>query len=159
MEQANEPLQQKRDPFLLIFPWGKVSGFLFLLFFGMFFSYRISETGGFHVKQACLAAIIIAGLAGISGFYVIGKTWGQDVYAVLIGNMIATAIRLLICGCGVAIITRFTDIHLSWFILFVGVYYITFMAVDISFSVWVLRNSDIKEQKERLHGNLWDIFG
>ena len=131
---------------------------LFLTVFGAFFVYRLSETGGTHVNQACLFAMVVAATAGIASFYAIGKTWGRDVYWVLMGVMIAAAIRLLIGGGGVAIITLFTDIHRSWFILFLGIYYLAFLAVDTWFALWVLRNSEMKDQERRIHGNVWDML-
>ena len=142
----------------MVFPWGKVGWMLFLTVFGAFFVYRLSETGGTHVNQACLFAMVVAATAGIASFYAIGKTWGRDVYWVLMGVMIAAAIRLLIGGGGVAIITLFTDIHRSWFILFLGIYYLAFLAVDTWFALWVLRNSEMKDQERRIHGNVWDML-
>lgn len=131
---------------------------LFLLALGAMFVYRISQTGGSHVNEACLFAMIVAGAAGGVGVYAIGKTWGRDVYWVLTGVMIAAAIRLLISGGGVAIITFFTDIHRSWFVLFLGVYYLAFLAVDTWLALWILRNSQMKDRERRIHGNLWDMF-
>ena len=142
----------------MIFPWGKLALFLFLSVFGSMFVYRLSETGGIHVNRACLSAMIVSGIAGMLGFYAIGKTWGRDVYWVLMGVMIAAAIRLLISGGGVAIITLFTNVHRIWFILFLGVYYLAFLVVDTWFALWVLRNSELKSQEQKIHGNFWDII-
>jgi len=153
------PKKQQSDPFFMIFPWGKVAGILFLVIFGAMFIYRLSETGGVHVNRACLFAMVVAGAAGIMGFYAIGKTWGRDVHWVLVGVMIAAAIRLLIGGGGVAIITFFTNIHKTWFILFLGVYYLAFLAVDTWFALWVLRNSELKDREQKIHGNMWDMLG
>lgn len=147
------------EPFFLIFPWAKMAGSLFLVALGAMFVYRISQTGGAHVNEACLLAMIVAGAAGAAGIYAVGKTWGRDVYWVLTGVMIAAAIRLLISGSGVAIITFFTDIHRSWFVLFLGIYYLAFLAVDTWLALWILRNSRVKDQERRIHGNLWDMFG
>jgi hypothetical protein len=149
---------KQSDPFFMIFPWGKVAGMLFLVIFGSMFVYRLSETGGVHVNEACLFAMIVAAVAGLTGFYAIGKTWGRDVYWVLMGVMIAAAIRLLIGGGGVAIIAFFTDIHRSWFVLFLGIYYAAFLAVDTWLALWILRNSEIKDREQQIHGNLWDML-
>jgi hypothetical protein len=148
---------KQAEPFLLLFPWGKVGWMLFLTVFWFFFIYRLSETGGAHVNQACLFAMIVAAIAGITGFYAIGKTWGRDVHWVLVGVMIAMVIRMLISGGGVAIIIFFTDIHRSWFVLFLGIYYIAFLAVDTWFSLWILRNSEMNDREQKRHGNFWDI--
>ncbi|MCI0498257.1 MAG: hypothetical protein L0Y36_01050 [Planctomycetales bacterium] len=153
------PKQKQRDPFFMLFPWGKVTGLLFLLVFGAMIVYRLSETGGIDAHRACLAAMIAAGVCGGVGLYAIGKTWGRGVYWVLGGVMIASAIRLLIGGAGVAIITFFTEIHRSWFVLFLGIYYMAFVAADSWFALWVLRNSEWKTPDETKHGNLWDIVG
>ncbi len=150
--------RKQPEPFFMIFPWGKVGWMLFLVVFGAMFVYRLSATGGAHVNQACLFAMIVASAAGIAGFYAVGKTWGRDVYWVLAGVMIAAAIRLLIGGGGVAIITVFTDIHRSWFILFLGIYYAAFLAVDTWLALWILRNSEMKDREPRIHGNVWDMF-
>ncbi|MHC5139803.1 MAG: hypothetical protein ACYSOF_07975 [Planctomycetota bacterium] len=150
--------KQQSDPFFMVFPWGKVAGMLFLVVFGAMFIYRLSETGGAHVNQSCLFAMIVAGTAGITGIYAIGKTWGRDVHWVLIGIMIAAAIRLLIGGAGVAIITSFTNVHRSWFVLFMGIYYLGFLGVDTWFALWVLRNCELKDQEQRIHGNVWDML-
>ena len=152
------PKKEQPSPFFMIFPWGKVAGILFLMVFGAMFVYRLSETGGEHVNRACLFAMIVAGVAGITGFYAIGKTWGRDVHWVLAGVMIAAAIRLLIGGGGVAILTFFTSVHRSWFVLFLGVYYLAFLAVDTWFALWVLRNSEIKNRERKIHGNVWDML-
>jgi hypothetical protein len=152
------PKKEQPSPFFMIFPWGKVAGMLFLVVLGAMFVYRLSETGGIHVTRACLFSMIVAGVAGITGFFAIGKTWGRDVHWVLIGVMIAAAIRLLIGGAGVAIIASFTSVHRSWFILFLGIYYLGFLAVDTWFALWVLQNSELKDREQRIHGNVWDIF-
>ena len=146
------------SPFFMVFPWGKVAGMLFWVVIGVMFVYRLSETGGAHVNRACLFSMIVAGVAGITGFCAIGKTWGRDVHWVLVGVMIAAAIRLLIGGAGVAIITSFTNVHRSWFILFLGIYYLAFLAVDTWFALWVLRNSELKDREQRIHGNVWDML-
>ena len=146
------------EPFFMVFPWGKVAGMLFLVVLGVMFVYRLSETGGAHVNQSCLFAMIVAAAAGLLGLYAIGKTWGRDIYWVLTGVMLACVIRLLIGGVGVAIITFFTSVHRSWFILFLGVYYLGFLAVDTWFALWVLRNSELKDRKQRIHGNVWDML-
>lgn len=143
----------------MIFPWGKLALMLFLIVFGAVFVYRLSETGGRHVNQACLLALIVEAIAGIAGFYIIGKTWGKEAQWVLIGVMIAAAIRLLISGGGVAIIALFTNVHRSWFILFLAVYYMAFLGVDTWFALWVLRNSELKNREQNIHGNFWDIIG
>lgn len=72
--------------------------------------------------------------------------------------MIAAVIRMLISGGGVAIITFFTDIHRSWFVLFMGIYYVAFLTVDTWLALWILRNSELKERERRIHGNMWDLF-
>ena len=151
--------ESEKDPFFMIFPWGKVSGLLFLFLFMLFFVYRLSETAGFHVNRACFVAIITSVVAGVCGLYPVCSAWGRDVYGVLIGVMVGSVSRLVVTGLGVAIITCFTATHRSWFILFLGIYYAAFMAADTWIALWVLRNSDMKERKQRVHGNVWDMFG
>ena len=131
---------------------------LFLVSLGAMFIYRLSETGGAHVNQSCLFAMIVAAAAGILGLYAVGKTWGRDIYWVLTGVMLACVIRLLIGGAGVAIITFFTKVHRSWFVLFLGIYYLAFLVVDMWFALWVLRNSELKDRKQKIHGNVWDML-
>ncbi|MHC4232153.1 MAG: hypothetical protein ACYSTW_06085, partial [Planctomycetota bacterium] len=111
-----------------------------------------------HVNRACFFSMIVAGVAGVTGFFAIGKTWGRDVHWVLIGVMVAAAIRLLIGGAGVAIITSFTNVHRSWFVLFLGIYYLAFLGVDTWFALWVLRNCELKDRERTIHGTLWDMF-
>lgn len=149
----------EKEPFFMIFPWGKVAGLICLLLFGVIFIFRLSETGGLHVSRACLTAMIISVVSGLAGLYVISKGWGRDVYWVLTGVAIAAAIRLLISGAGTAIITFFMDIHRSWFVLFLGIYYMIFLATDTWLALWILRNSELTKQEHKVHGNLWDIFG
>jgi len=129
-----------------------------LVALGVMFIYRLSETGGAHVNQSCLFAMIVAAAAGILGLYAIGKTWGRDIYWVLTGVMLACVIRLLIGGLGVAIITFFTRVHRSWFVLFLGIYYLAFLAVDTWFALWVLRNSKLKDREQKIYGNVWDML-
>ena len=93
------------------------------------------------------------------GVYIISELWGKDLYVVFAGVMTAGVIRLLISGSGFAIISFFMDIHRSWFVLFLGIYYLVFMAVDTWLALWILRNSEFKERKLITNGNLWDIFG
>ena len=150
---------QPAEPFFLLFPWGKVAGMLFMLALVSMVVYRLSQTGGTQVQQACLPAMIVATVAGLAGIYTVSKTWGRDVYWVLVGVMIAAVIRLLISGGGVAIISFFTDIHRSWFVLFLGVYYLAFLTVDTWLALWILRNSEMKDREKPIHGNLWDMFG
>lgn len=151
--------QQPPEPFFMIFPWGKVAGVLFLMALGGMVVYRLSETGGAHINRSCFYAMIVAGTAGTAGLYTVGKMWRRDVYWVLAGVMIAAVIRILISGGGIAIITAFTNIHRSWFVLFLGVYYVAFLAADTWLALWILRHSEIKDQERRIHGNFWDIFG
>lgn len=146
------------DPFFMIFPWGKVSLLVLAMLFFAFFIYRLSQIGGVVSSRACLSAIATAGIAGGLGLCVIGKTWRRDVYFILAGTMIAMVIRLLIGGGGVAIIVRFTDVHRSWFVLYLAIYYVAFLAVDTWLAFWILRNSELDKQKKTQHGNLWDIF-
>lgn len=150
---------KQAEPFFMLFPWGKVAVLCLLFFFSSVFVYRLSETGGIEASRACLMAMIVAGLAGGLGLYVIGKTWRRDVYFMLAGAMIAMIIRMLIGGGGVAIITLFTDIHRSWFVLFLGIYYLVFLVVDTWLALWVVRNSELKDRKKPKHGNLWDFVG
>ncbi len=149
----------EKEPFFMIFPWGKVAGMVFLLLFGVMFVFRLSETGGLHVSRACLTAMIISVIAGLTGLYIISKGWGRDAYWVLMVAAIAAAIRLLISGAGTAIITFFMDIHRSWFVLFLGIYYVIFLAADTWLALWILRNSELSKQERNVHGDLWDIFG
>ena len=142
----------------MIFPWGKMALIPFLAAFGAMLVYRLSQTGGRAVNQACLLALVVEILAGIVGFTVIAKTWGKDAHWVLVGVMIAAAIRLLISGAGVAIIALFTNVHQSWFILFLGIYYGAFLVIDTWLAIWILRNSEMKEREQQLHGNMWDII-
>lgn len=146
------------DPFFLIFPWFKAFGILFLFVFGILFVYRVSSTGGRQVEESCFAAIIAASVPGLIGFYIISKSWGKDSYGILIAAMFALIIRLLTGGVGVAIITVFTDINQSWFVCFLIFYYLAFMAMDVFLAVWIIRNSEMTEQKEVVNGNLWDAF-
>ena len=147
------------EPFLMVFPWGKVAiGLLGMLFFGLLL-YRLSQMGGLVSSRACLAAVIVSGIGGGLGLYIIGKTWRRDVYFMLAGAMIAMIIRLLIGGGGVAIIARFTDIHRSWLVLYLGIYYLAFLAVDTWLALWILRNSELNKREKNIHGNLWDIVG
>ena len=146
-------------PFFMIFPWGKVAAIIFFVFFASLFVYRLSETGGFHVRRACFIAFVIAVTSGLTGIYVISEMWGKDVYLVLIGVVSAMVTRLLISGSGFAIITFFMDIHRSWFVLFLGIYYLVFMTVDTWLALWILQNSEFKERKYIRNGNVWDIFG
>lgn len=150
--------KKQSDPFFMVFPWGKVTGILFLVVFGSIFIYRLSETGGTHVNRSCFFAMIVGGIAGITGIYAIGKTWGRDVYWVLIGVMVAAVIRLLIGGAGVAIISIFTNVQRSWFVLFLGIYYLAFLGVDTWFALWVLRNCELKDRERKIHGSAWDML-
>ena len=152
------PKSKPAEPFFLLFPWPQAAGILFLLVLISMVVYRLSQTGGLEVHRACLPAMIVALAAGLAGLYTIGKTWGRDIYWVLMGVMIAAAIRLLIGGGGVAIITFFTDIHRSWFVLFLGVYYLAFLMVDTWLALWILKNSRTDNRKQRIHGNFWDMF-
>ena len=149
---------QLQKSFLLLFPWGKVAGMLFLLALISMGVYRLSQTGNSNMRQACLPAMVVASVAGLAGIYAVAKTWGRDLYWVLMGVMIAAAIRLLISGGGVAIITFFTDIHRSWFVLFLGIYYLAFLSVDTWLALWILKHSKSNNQEQRIHGNLWDMF-
>lgn len=140
----------------MLFPWGKMAVVFVLFLLGALFVYRLSETGGIHVNRACLAAIITAGLAGSAGLYVIGKMWRKEVYWVLMGAMIGAVIRLLISGLGTAIITTFTDIHRSWYILFLGIYYVAFIVLDTGLALWILKHSRSGKQDHGINGSFWD---
>lgn len=152
--------KKQQAPFFILFPWFKVAAGLFLILLGMMAVYRLSEAGGTRTTHACLAAMIVAGTAGISGLYIIAKMWGRDGYWVLVGVMGALVIRPLISGASFAIIIPFTKIDKSWYIFFLAVYYIAFLVIDTWFALWILRHSELKinEQKETVHGNLWDII-
>ncbi len=125
------------DPFFMLFPWLRAAGLMCLVGFAGLFIYRLSETGGNHSRQACLAAIITSGAAGLCGLYPIGKIWRREVMIAVAAIMTGSAIRLLIGGAGVAIITFFTQINKSWYIFYIGIYYILFMAVDTGLALWM----------------------
>ncbi|MHC4526157.1 MAG: hypothetical protein ACYSU8_11595 [Planctomycetota bacterium] len=152
----NKKNKQKPEPFLLLFPWGKMTGAFLLFLLVSLFVYRLSEAGGIHVNRACLAAIVTATAGGGCGLYVIGKMWRKEIYWVLMGAMIGGVIRLLIGGIGTAIITAFTDIHRSWYIVFLGVYYVAFLVMDTGLALWMLRHSYIGKQEDGRRGNFWD---
>ncbi|MEN8127546.1 MAG: hypothetical protein ABFR90_07040 [Planctomycetota bacterium] len=120
--------------------------------------YRISQIGGLHVSRACLAAASVATVAGLLGLYAIGKTWGRDIHWMLIGVMIAMVIRLLISGAGTAIIAVFMDIHWSWYILFLGVYYAIFLILDTWLALWILKYTEKREQEPDVDGNFWNML-
>lgn len=142
----------------MIFPWIKVAGMLFIAALLAMIIYRMSESKGGHVQRACLISLIITGAGGLCGIYPISRAWGKDVYGVLIGIMVASVIRLLISGAGVAIITFFNSVHRSWFVLFLGLYYLLFLAVETWLALWVLRNSQLDDRKSSVHGNFWDLI-
>jgi hypothetical protein len=147
----------QKEPFFMIFPWCKVAG---MLFFGSLMAmivYRMSESAGEQINRACLLALFVTGLGGLCGIYPISRAWGKEVYGILIGIMVASTIRLLISGVGVAIITFFTNVHRSWFVLFLGIYYLLFMAIETWLGLWVLRNSQLSNRKPSVHGNFWDF--
>ena len=154
----DDSTKQNRGPFLLIFPWAKAFGLLFLFVFVLLFVYRVSSTGGHDIEQSCFAAIIVSAVPGLVSFFVVANSWGKDAHGVLVSAILAFVIRLLTAGAGIAIITIFTGINRSWFVGFLGFYYLAFLGIDICFTLWMLRNSDLKEQKEMIHGNLWDAF-
>ena len=130
-----------------------------LFFFVSLFVYRLSETGGDHVNRACFAAIITASVAGVCGLYIISKMWRKHIYWVMIGAMFGAVIRLLISGVGTAIITSFTDIHRTWYVCFLGFYYIAFLILDTGLALWILRHSDSGTQEDGFNGNFWDNLG
>ena len=152
--------KKERLPFFMIFPWGRVAAIIFFVFFASLFVYRLSETGGLYVRRACLSALVLAVTSCIIGVYIVSELWGKDVYRVLGGVMTAAVIRLLISGLGFAIITFFMDVHRSWFVLFLGIYYLVFMTVDTWLALWILQNSEFKERKYLTkNGNIWNIIG
>lgn len=152
------PKKKQKEPFLMLFPWGRVAWCLFAFLFVIMFVFRLSETGGITVSRACLTAIIVSLISGLAGFYCIAKTWGRDVYTVLVGIIIGAVIRLLISGISIAIIILFMAIHRTWYVVFLGIYYFGFLVIDTWFALWVIRNTELWEQKQRIHGNLWDIL-
>lgn len=144
----------------MLFPWGKAALVCFGVLFSAVFVYRLSETAGLAARRACLTAMFVTLGGGLIGLYSVAKTWGREVYAVLIGVLAGAVIRLLICGASLAIIVPFTTIDRSWYVLFLGVYYTGFLAVDTWFALWVLRNNQSEiEKQNKIHGNLWDIVG
>lgn len=151
-------IDKPQEPFLMIFPWGKVTGIMFLAALLGMVVFRMSQPAGQDVHRACFWSFIVTGVAGACGIYPVSKAWGKEAYGVLIGIMIASVIRLLISGAGVAIIAFFTNIHRSWFVLFLGIYYLLFLTVETWLAIWVLRNSQLKNREPSIHGNVWDVF-
>jgi hypothetical protein len=152
--------QRYPDPFFMLFPWIKVVMLVLFVAFIVVFIFRISETGGDHSKEACFAAIITAGAAGLCGLYPMGKMWRKGVLIAFGAIMFGSAIRLLIGGAGVAIITFFTQVNKIWYIFYVGIYYVLFLTVDMAFALWMLNHCQKDDQKDRqVHGNLWDMVG
>lgn len=148
------------QPFFMLFPWLRVAGLLGLLAFVVLLIFRLSETAGHESRRACFAAIVTTVIGGVCSLYPIGKTWRRDMMLVLTAVMIGSAIRLLIGGAGVAIITFFTQLNKSWYILYVVIYYVLFLTLDSAFALWMLSYCGRKDNKEqRVHGNLWDMVG
>lgn len=150
--------RQNPEPFLMLFPWLRATGLLCFFAFVVIFIFRLSETGGPDSRRACIAAVITILAACLCGLYPLGKIWRSSVHAALIAIMIGSAIRLLIVGAGVAIITLFTQLNKSWYIFYLGVYYVFFMAVDMAFALWMLGHCKKTDNKEQcVHGNMWDM--
>ena len=157
MMRSKPPKDDYRTPFFMLFPWGRVAGFLMLLTFVMLFIYRLSHSGGQAATEACFAAMVLAFAAGVAAIYPVGKFWGGDQWRMLLGIFLGILIRLLIGGVGVIIITLFTTINQILFVLFLKLYYFLLLIGDTWLAVWMLRHSPTPESKESVNGNLWDI--
>lgn len=144
----------------MLFPWIKAALLVLLAAFIVIFIFRLSETGGDHSKEACFAAMITAAAAGLCSLYPIGKTWRKGVMIAFVAIMVGSAIRLLIGGAGVAIITFFTQVNRIWYILYVVIYYVLFLMIDTAFALWMLNHCRKDDHEDRqVHGNLWDMVG
>lgn len=148
------------EPFFMIFPWLRTAGLISLFTFVLILVWRLSETAGIESYHACTAAMMTTVLMGLCSLYPLCKIWREPVIVGVIAVMIGSAIRLLIGGAGVAIITFFTQLNKSWFVFYVAVYYVFFLIMDTAFALWMLnycRRNDDKEHQ--VHGNLWDMVG
>jgi len=144
----------------MLFPWIKAALLMLLVAFLVVFIFRLSETGGDHSQEACFAAMVTVGAAGLCSLYPIGKIWRKGVMIAFLAIMIGSAIRLLIGGAGVAIIAFFTQVNKIWYILYVAIYYVLFLMVDMAFALWMLNHCKKDDCEDRqVHGNLWDMFG
>lgn len=144
------------------FPYARFSGLMIILVIGSLFVYRLSETGGKPSQNACLAAMAVSFLAAIAGLIPIYKAWGKDLFWVLMGVFLSSAIRLLIGFLGVVIIILFTDLLRIQFVGFLGLFYVAFLAIDTWLALWILRNTKVDkndDQETAVHGNIWDIIG
>ena len=126
---------------------------------GTAFVYRLSQTGGPVSERACVAAIIISGLAAAAGLIPIYKVWGRELTWVALGIFLSGIIRLLIGLAGVVIITLFTAIQKTQFVGYLALFYAAFLALDMWLSLWALRHAAMNtKNQEAVHGNVWDII-
>jgi hypothetical protein len=143
------------------FPYGKLSGWVILLVVGVLFVYRLSETGGKSSQAACLSAMVISFLAAFAGLIPIYKSWGKDLFWVLMGVFLSSTIRLLIGFLGAVIIFLFADIQRIQFIGFLALFYAALLAIDTWLALWILRNTEVDNDENQgtvIHGNIWDII-
>ena len=155
------PPSCRRKGAVVRFPCLKFSSLMILLVFLGVFVYRLSETGGKVSQMACLSAIGVSSLAAFIAMIPVYKTWGKDLYLVLIGVFLSGVIRLLIGFLGTVIIILFTDILRIHFVGFLAMFYTAFLAVDTWLALWILRNTKVQKDEEQepvIHGNVWDII-
>lgn len=150
----------KPKPSVVRFPFGRLIGWLILFTIGGMFVYRLSETGGQVSETACVAAIIVSGLAAAVGVVPVYKVWGRELLSVMLGVFLAGTIRLLIGLGGVVIIIIFTTIDRTKFVGYMALFYVAFLVLDTWLSLWVLRYAAMnnKNQESAVHGNVWDII-
>ena len=142
-------------PSELRFPFGKLAGWLVLFAVGGMFVYRLSQTGGRGSEKACLAAILVSGVAGVAGVIPVLAAWRRRLFWVVYSVFLSGAIRLLIGMAGVVIIIFFTAIERIEFVGYLALFYAVFMVADIWLSLWMTRHTAIKtgNRETRVHGN------
>jgi hypothetical protein len=84
--------------------------------------------------QACLAAIGISVVVGLASLLpaLYGIVRRQDLAVAFV--LAASLIRLLLMAGGTAIILFFTKVNIMWFVVWLGLFYICMLAVE----VWLL---------------------
>ena len=92
---------------------------------------RFSETLGDGAGRACLAALAVGAVSGLSAGVLIWKLWHLGNLWQTAAFFIAGIIRSLIALVGVVIIYSFMDISLPWFLGWLAVFYTAFTAMDI----------------------------
>jgi hypothetical protein len=85
--------------------------------------------------SSCLAALIVSCVAGGGGLFPIFYAAAYRPGMLSVSALAATVIRLLLMIAGSAIVIIFVKVNILWFVVWIGMFYLVVLVLEIRFTI------------------------